>query len=85
MKKFATLLALAAFALPTVAIAQDAPGTTKKDSYRFVIVPKVVHPWFDKVNDGAQQAAAALKAQTGANVEIVYSRGSAQGADWREC
>lgn len=79
MKKFATLLALAAFALPTVAIAQDAPGTTKKDSYRFVIVPKVVHPWFDKVNDGAQQAAAALKAQTGANVEIVYS--APQSAD----
>lgn len=79
MKKFAILLAFAALSLPFSAGAQDAAGTTKKDSYRFVIVPKVVHPWFDKVNEGAQQAAAALKAQTGANVEIVYS--APQSAD----
>ncbi|MEO0385411.1 MAG: substrate-binding domain-containing protein [Pseudomonadota bacterium] len=43
------------------------------DSYRFVVVPKVVHPWFDLVNDGAQAAAAALEAQTGSDIEIVYS------------
>lgn len=73
MKKIATLLACAAFALPVAAWAQDAAGTTKKDSYRFVIVPKVVHPWFDKVNEGAQQAATALKAQTGESVEVIYS------------
>ncbi|MEW9307258.1 substrate-binding domain-containing protein [Labrys portucalensis] len=79
MNKLATLIACAAFALPATALAQSAPGTVKKDSYRFVIVPKVVHPWFDKVNQGAQQAAAALKAQTGANVEIVYS--APQSAD----
>lgn len=79
MKKLALLAAVAAFSLPVSVMAQDAPGTVKKDSYRFVIVPKVVHPWFDKVNDGAQQAAAALKAQTGANVEIVYS--APQSAD----
>ena len=53
----------------TAAFAQDAaPGTTKKDSYRFVIIPKVVHPWFDKVNDGAKAAAQAIEAQTGAKV-----------------
>lgn len=58
----------------TSAFAQDAaPGTTKKDSYRFVIIPKVVHPWFDKVNDGAKAAAAAIEAQTGSTVEIDYS------------
>ncbi|OBZ94772.1 sugar ABC transporter substrate-binding protein [Pararhizobium polonicum] len=79
MKKLATLLACAAFALPVAVQAQDAAGTTKKDSYRFVIVPKVVHPWFDKVNDGAQMAAAALKAQTGANIEVIYS--APQAAD----
>ena len=28
--------------------------------YRFVIVPKVVHPWFDLVHDGAKDAAAYL-------------------------
>lgn len=79
MKKLALLAACAALAFPVAALAQDAAGTTKKDSYRFVIVPKVVHPWFDKVNDGAQMAAAALKAQTGANVEVVYS--APQAAD----
>jgi ribose transport system substrate-binding protein len=73
MRKLATLIACAAFALPFGAMAQDAPKAAKKDSYRFVIVPKVVHPWFDKVNQGAQQAAAALKAQTGAKIDIVYS------------
>lgn len=58
----------------TAAFAQDAaPGTTKKDSYRFVIIPKVVHPWFDKVNDGAKAAAQAIEAQTGAKVQIEYS------------
>lgn len=73
MRKLATLVACAAIALPFSALADNAAGTVKKDSYRFVIVPKVVHPWFDKVNEGAQMAAAALKAQTGANIEVVYS------------
>ncbi|MFJ6324702.1 MULTISPECIES: substrate-binding domain-containing protein [unclassified Rhizobium] len=79
MKKIAALLACAALAIPGAVWAQDAIGTTKKDSYRFVVVPKVVHPWFDKVNNGAQAAAAAIKAQTGATVEIVYS--APQSAD----
>ncbi|OLP61968.1 sugar ABC transporter substrate-binding protein [Xaviernesmea oryzae] len=80
MKRFATLLACAAaFALPVAAVAEDAQGTVKKDSYRFLVVPKVVHPWFDKVNDGAQAAAAAIKAQTGSNVEVIYS--APQSAD----
>lgn len=43
-----------------------------KDSYRFVIVPKVVHPWFDLVNDGAMDAAAYLKETAGVDVEIEY-------------
>ncbi|QEN88505.1 sugar ABC transporter substrate-binding protein [Labrys sp. KNU-23] len=79
MKRLAVLLACAAFALPITVRAEEAAGTTKKDTYRFVIVPKVVHPWFDKVNNGAKAAAAALKAQTGANIEITYS--APQAAD----
>ncbi|PLW75386.1 substrate-binding domain-containing protein [Cohaesibacter celericrescens] len=79
MKLFATLLACAAIALPIQAVAQDAAGTVKKDSYRFVVVPKVVHPWFDKVNEGAQDAAAAIEAQTGSKVEVIYS--APQSAD----
>lgn len=72
-----SVAAAAMFAGALPAIAQD--GTTTKDSYRFVIIPKVVHPWFDKVNDGAQMAAAAIEAQTGATVEIIYS--APQSAD----
>lgn len=83
MTRLAMLMAGAALAAPMIlaqgAAAADAPGTMKKDSYRFLVVPKVVHPWFDKVNDGAQMAAAALKAQTGADVKIVYS--APQSAD----
>lgn len=73
MKKLTAFLAGIALALPVAVHAADAPGTAKKDSYRFLIVPKVVHPWFDKVNDGAKMAAAALKAQTGADIQIDYS------------
>lgn len=62
MNKFAMGLAGMALAMPFAAVAQDGPGTSTKDSYRFLIVPKVVHPWFDKVNQGAEMAAAALEA-----------------------
>ncbi|HTO34302.1 MAG TPA: substrate-binding domain-containing protein [Pararhizobium sp.] len=68
-----SLLAAAALIVPGAVMAQDAPGMVKKESYRFVIIPKVVHPWFDKVNDGAKQAAAVIKAQTGSDVQIDYS------------
>lgn len=64
---------LASTLIASPALAADGPGTEKSDIYRFVLVPKVVHPWFDKVNQGAQQAAAAIEAQTGVEVEIQYS------------
>ena len=60
----ATLLAAASvLCLTGVATAKD---------YRFVIVPKVVHPWFDLVHDGANDAAAYLKKTAGANVKVDY-------------
>ncbi len=43
-----------------------------KDSYRFVIVPKVVHPWFDIVHNGAKKAAVYLKETAGKDVTIEY-------------
>jgi ribose transport system substrate-binding protein len=67
------LLTTIAISLPQVASAADKAGMEKKDSYRFVIIPKVVHPWFDLVNDGAKQAAAVIEAQTGSKVKIDYS------------
>lgn len=41
-------------------------------SYRFVIVPKVVHPWFDAVVDGAKQQAKLMEEATGAKFVIDY-------------
>jgi ribose transport system substrate-binding protein len=41
-------------------------------SYRFVIVPKVVHPWFDAVVDGAKSQAKLMEEATGAKFVIDY-------------
>jgi ribose transport system substrate-binding protein len=71
--------ACAALLLPACS-KPDAPAGEPKSTaaapaakeYRFVIVPKVVHPWFDEVNDGAKKAAAMIQAQTGAKVTVDY-------------
>jgi ribose transport system substrate-binding protein len=55
-----------------------APGFTRAGeaatmkTYRFVIVPKVVHPWFDAVVDGAKSQARLMEEATGAKVVIDY-------------
>lgn len=65
--------------LPACSGSRDADGTSHpaapagKSSYHFVVIPKVVHPWFDKVNTGAKQAAADIEKLTGAKVDIQYS------------
>lgn len=64
------VIALASPSVEAQTLDQDFQG---KDHYRFVIVPKAVAPWFDSVNAGAQQAARMIKAQSGADVEIIYS------------
>jgi ribose transport system substrate-binding protein len=56
---------VALFLLPSVAFAQ------KKD-FKFVIVPKVVHPWFDEVNKGAQEQAKILEKQLGVKITVDY-------------
>lgn len=43
-----------------------------RSGLRFVIVPKVVHPWFDEVHKGALSEAALLQRQLGIRVEIEY-------------
>ncbi len=48
------------------------PATEPAASYRFVIIPKVVHPWFDLVHDGAKQAARMIEQQTGRPVTLDY-------------
>lgn len=51
-----------------------APGVSlgQQEPYRFVVIPKVVHPWFDLVNQGAHQASAMIEQQTGNQVIISY-------------
>lgn len=43
----------------------------KKD-LRFAIVPKVVHPWFDEVHEGAKAQADLLQRQLGIGISIDY-------------
>ncbi len=66
MKRLLTCALAALFLVPLSAQAQ------KKESYRFVMVPKVVHPWFDLVNQGAQLAAKNIEQVTGSKVTIEY-------------
>ncbi|MDR1487200.1 MAG: substrate-binding domain-containing protein [Deltaproteobacteria bacterium] len=60
------LCALLVLAMPIASSAQD------KGPLTFVIVPKVVHAWFDEVNKGAQLQADALSKQLGIEVKIDY-------------
>ena len=39
---------------------------------RFVIVPKVAHPWFDEVNKGAQAQAEILSRELGVEIVVDY-------------
>ena len=66
MKKTLVFVVVCLFLIPSMSFAE------KKSSYRFVVVPKVVHPWFDKVVEGAKEAAKMLEEQTGAKVAIEY-------------
>jgi len=47
-------------------------STTKKKDLRFVIIPKVEHPWFDEVNKGAVAQAKLLEEQIGIKITIDY-------------
>lgn len=63
----AALAPLLVGALSSAALAQSVPK-----SLRFVVIPKVSHPWFDAVRSGAQQAAVMIQQQSGAAVELEY-------------
>ncbi len=49
-------------------------------SLRFIIVPKVAHPWFEEVNKGAQFQAAILSRELGFRIEIDYKPPSVASA-----
>ena len=46
---------------------------------RFIIVPKVSHPWFDEVNKGAQAQAEILSRELGVEVSVDYMPPSIAG------
>jgi len=86
-KKILSVILLAVFILSFVAgcgTAKQNPQTPSqttsennqaggnKKELTFVIVPKVVHPWFDEVNKGAQKQAKVLSEQLGVKVNIEY-------------
>jgi ribose transport system substrate-binding protein len=72
------LVCLAALA----ALVLAAPAMAQKKDLTFVIVPKVVHAWFDEVNKGAKVQADALAKQLGVKVTIVSQ--APQSADVAE-
>ena len=41
-------------------------------AFRFIIVPKVAHPWFDAVNNGAQAQAEILSRELGVEIMVDY-------------
>ena len=43
-----------------------------KKTIRFVIIPKVVHPWFEEVNQGAQAQSKILSREMGINIVVDY-------------
>ena len=47
-------------------------GSAAKKDLRFVIVPKVVHPWFDEMNKFAQKQARILEEQLGIKITVEY-------------
>ncbi len=66
MKKTLVFLLVFLFSFPVQSLAG------KKASYHFVLVPKVVHPWFELVHDGAVQAAQMLAEWTGSEFKVTY-------------
>lgn len=42
------------------------------DRFHFVVIPKVVHPWYEQVDAGAREQARFLEAQTGKTFKIDY-------------
>ncbi|MEB3199994.1 MAG: substrate-binding domain-containing protein [Synechococcaceae cyanobacterium] len=66
----AVLLALGAGLAPLIALPSRAD--TVPPPLRFVVIPKLPHPWFDAVRGGAEEAAAMISRQSGAPATVDY-------------
>lgn len=89
MKKRVIAAVAGALALPLVLVGCTSDGTEAPSEgggaardMTFVIVPKVVHAWFDEVNKGAQKEAALLSEQLGVTITVDYR--APQNADVAE-
>ena len=65
-------LGAGALLLASPLAAPAAPAKTAAQPLRFVLIPKLPHPWFDLVHQGALEAATSLERQTGHPVRIDY-------------
>lgn len=72
MKKIKMVVALLLVAVLFVGLPSVVSTAEEKDGYTFVVIPKVVHPWFDEVNKGAQKQAAFLSEKLGVDVKVEY-------------
>ncbi len=66
------LLLASPLAAPAAPAKTAAPANTAAQPLRFVLIPKLPHPWFDLVHQGALEAATSLERQTGHPVRIDY-------------
>lgn len=64
--------ALLSGALVQAGLAQAAPQAAAQAPLRFVLIPKVSHPWYDVVRQGAEQAGRMIQQQSGRAVVIDY-------------
>lgn len=64
--------ALLSSALVQAGGAQAAPPPATQPPLRFVLIPKVSHPWYDVVRQGAEQAGRMIQQQSGRPVQIDY-------------
>ena len=71
----ATTVAMAAASLPMAAQAQEQADliTPIDKKLTFVFIPKVIHPWYDVVADGATFAATEMK-ERGVDIEVIWDQ-----------
>ena len=63
---------LQALALSSSLVVGTASAKAASEPLRFVVIPKVTHPWFDAVRSGADAAARMIQEQTSRKVVIDY-------------
>jgi ribose transport system substrate-binding protein len=71
-RSFTVHAAAAGLALSGALVVETASAKTVPEPLRFVVIPKVTHPWFEAVRGGADAAARMIQEQTSRKVVIDY-------------